>query len=185
MVREEVIGKLAQLAGPLGPFETPETRQQEQETWFNHLQIALPELIEHLLDALIHPPEAMEIHPAGHEDFEFELSGLLTLLGQRDPGAMLERIGPLLANKEARPAVIEIIGGLQTEEGIRWLAPFVYATQLTEDELIRLACALGEIGGASAKLLLEQMQQSVPAEMTDVFDEIDIALHAMPPGSKS
>ena len=51
----------------------------------------------------------------------------------------------------------------------------VDSVELTEDELIRLACALGEIRGLEARILLERMQSSVSCEMKGVHREIDIA----------
>ena len=57
-----------------------------------------------------------------------------------------------------------------------WLAPFVDEPTLTEDELIRLACALGELGGQTAHRLLEKMLSSENINQPAVIQEIEIAL---------
>jgi hypothetical protein len=175
MTREEVIEKLVQFASPLGPFESLDARLRYKEEWITS---SGADLVDMLLDLLTHPPALTDIRPATSEGFEFENSQLLALLGHHDPVGLLEKIGPLLTNNQARPTAIEVIGALQAQEGIRWLVPLVGNVNLTEDELIRLAAALGEIAGPDARLLLEQMRSLTSVEMVDVLREIDIALQS-------
>jgi hypothetical protein len=175
MTRKEVIKKVAQLSGPLGPFESLDERTRQRNEW---AAAGEDEVIDLLSDILVNPPDAAQFRQATSEDFELELSELLILLGQHDPTQLIQKIGPLLTNGRARPTIIGVIGALGVEDGIRWLTPLVESAQLTGDELVRLAGALGEIGGPAARLLLEQMRASTPAGMTDVLQEINIALQS-------
>ena len=175
MTRSQLIRKLADFAGPLGPFETIETRAKQRNQW---LITADEMLLDALLDILIHPPDPEEFRPATGEDIDVELTEIFILLGQHNPFDLLQRIGPLLKNKQARATIIEVIGALKQREGITWLKLLLDEKSLSEDELIRLAVALGETGGIVARLLLKQMRSSTSPD-SDVMKEIVIALQAV------
>ncbi|MDF0668204.1 MAG: hypothetical protein P0119_19335 [Nitrospira sp.] len=173
MTRGEVIKQLAGFSGPLGPLESLEERIRRRDKW---LAVTDSDIAGLLLEVLMHPPDVAELLPATRDDFELEISEVLTLLGQRDPSSFLERVGPLLVNDRARPTLIEVIGALRRQEGIYWLRTLLNSAELTEDEHIRLACALGEIKGLEARMLLERIRLSISSEMKSVRREIDIAL---------
>lgn len=169
----KLIQQLAGFSGPLGPLESLEERIRRRDEW---VAAAESDIVGLLLEILIYPPDVAEIRPATREDFELEITEVLTILGQRDPSSFLERVGPLLVNDQSRSTLIEVTGALRRQEGIYWLKTLLDSVELTEDELIRLACALGEIRGLEARMLLERMQSSVSSEMKGVHREIDIAL---------
>lgn len=169
----ELIQQLAGFAGPLGPLESFEERIRRRDEWVAATE---SDIVGLLLEVLIHPPPVAEIRPATRDDFESEITEVLTLLGQREPSSFLQRVGPLLVNDQARSTLIEATGALRRQEGIYWLKTVLDSVELTEDELIRLACALGEIRGLEARMLLERMRSSVSSEMKGVHREIDIAL---------
>jgi len=173
MTRGELINQLAGFSGPLGPLESLEERIRRRDEWVAATE---SDIVGLLLEVLMHPPDVAELLPATRGDFELEISEVLTLLGQRDPSSFLERVGPLLVNDQARSTLIEVIGALQRQEGIYWLRTLLDSVELTEDGLIRLACALGEIKGLEARVLLERMRSSISSEMKSVHREIDIAL---------
>lgn len=168
----ELIQQLVGFSGPLGPLESLEERIRRRDEWLAETE---GDIVGLLLEVLIHPPDVAEIRPATRDDFELEITEVLTILGQRDPSSFLERVGPLLVNDQARSPLIEVTGALRRQEGIYWLRNLLDSVELTEDELIRLACALGEIRGLEARMLLERMQSSVSSEMKGVHREIDIA----------
>ncbi|MFT3771448.1 MAG: hypothetical protein QM820_39035 [Minicystis sp.] len=133
-------------------------------------------LIDAALDVILHPPEHAELTPATREDVEIELRQMIELFAAPDPEPVVEALGPWLKDRRARPILVETIGALGALEGLRWLAPLVGDASLEEDEAVRLACALGEIGGPEAESLLERMSASPQAEWPSVRREIDIAL---------
>lgn len=175
MTIDELIQQLVGFSGPLGPLESLEERIRRRDKWVAAME---NDIVDLLLEVLIHPPDVAELRPATREDFEIEITEVLTLLGQRDPYSFLHRVGPLLVNDQARSTLIEVIGALQQHEGIYWLRPLL-DVELNEEELIRLACALGEIRGLEARMLLERMRSSVSSEMKGVHREIDIALQQL------
>jgi len=175
MTRQQAIAALADFAGPLGPFESLEELLKRKEEW---IVTSGRELADALLDILIHPLDDNELRSATRENFEGELSEVLQLLGKRDPLPFLQTIGPYLTNPHARPTIIEVVGALGAQEGIDWLEPLLSDERLTSDELIRLACALGEIGGDRARALLEHMRHSYPGETEALQREIDVALQS-------
>jgi hypothetical protein len=176
MTRSQLIRKLADFAGPLGPFETLEARAELRNQW---LITADETLLDTLLDILVHPPDLKEFRPATGEDIDVELTEIFVLLGRHNPLELLRRVGPLLKNKKARSTIIEVIGAMKQQEGITWIKPLLDEKSLNEDELVRLAGAFGEIGGPEARLLLKQMRSSTSPKLTDVMEEIDIALQAV------
>jgi hypothetical protein len=134
--------------------------------------------VEQILDLIIRPPLPAELRGITPEDFEYELSRILTMIGARSPTTLLARIGPLLSQTIARGTIIEVIGSLGIEEGLGWLKPLIDDCSLTEDDAIRLACALGEIGGSAASALLNRFEAATGQERTRVLDEIGIAREA-------
>jgi hypothetical protein len=173
MTIDELIQQLASLSGPLGPLESLEGRIKRRDELVAAME---SDIVGLLLEVLMHPPDVAALRPATRGDFELEIADVLTLIGQRDPSEFLKRVGPLLVNDQARPILIEVTGALRRQEGVYWLRTLFDSVQLTEDELIRLACALGEIRGIEASTLLERIRSSVSSEMTGVHREIDIAL---------
>lgn len=172
----ELIQQLAGFSGPLGPLESIEARAKRRDEWVATMEM---DIVELLLEILMHPPDVAELRPATREDFESEITDVLIILGQRNPLGFLKRAGTLLVNDQARPILIEVIGALRRQEGVYWLRTLFDSAGLTEDELIRLACALGEIRGLEASMLLERMRSSISSEMKGVHREIDIALQGI------
>lgn len=176
MNRAQLIESLADLAGPLGPFLEVHEREQARSAWLAKVDA---NILEILIDILVHPPDPKDYKPATWDQFEMELADAISAAGKQNPHQLLESIGPLLdlaTPKEVRPMIISLIGALGLQEGLRWLKPIVENQLLTVDENIRLACSLGEIGGADARALLERMKQSPKAGNNDVGREIEIAL---------
>jgi hypothetical protein len=173
MERERLIATLADFAGPLGPFQTCEELERRRQVWLDQLD---DRETETLLSLLTDPPRPAEYRPASWEEFELDVTDSLIALGQRDPLQFMKLLGPLLENGRARPAIIEVIGALGLHEGIYWLKPLVSNPQLTTDELVRLACSLGEIGGPEARSLLKQMRALPGAANPELQREIEIAL---------
>jgi hypothetical protein len=176
MTRTEALHAILDFAGPLGPFLEPDEQDQREEAW---AASADADAVGQILDLIIHPPSASELRRVAPEAFEFEVSRVLTMIGARAPSSFLARVGPLLNDTHARPTIIEVIGSLRLEEGLFWLRPLALERGLAEEDALRLACSLGEIGGAAAPALLDQLEAATSAERTLVLEEIDIAREAL------
>jgi hypothetical protein len=178
MARREVLSTVLDFLGPLGPFESADERTSREESW---ARAAGPSTVNDLLDLVIHPPQPSELERAAPAEFEYALSRFLSLIGARNTADFLGRIGPLIGVPAARPTLIEVIGALGAQEGFAWIAPLVEASELSEEEEIRLAGAIAEIGGPQARTLLEQLRARTPSAHRRAMEEIDIAsqfLHA-------
>lgn len=169
--REELVDRLADCAGPLGPFRTPEQRQSDCDAWHARL---LVEDLPALLDIAAVPPPESAYRPATWDEFELELIDAMAACGKRSPGQALDAVGAFLANPRARPTAITVIGVLGLAESLPLLATLI-PHSLTVDELVRLACALGDIGTDPARGLLEQLVSLPGADNADVQSEMAIA----------
>lgn len=174
--RAALIADLTDFAGPLGPFERAEDKERRREKWLAGLDAGA---IDPLLGILTERPTPRESGNVPWEDLEWTLVAALAAAGSHDPHGFLERIGPLLASEPARPALLDVFGELGLQDGIRWLAPLIESTPLTPDELVRLACSLGEIGGTAARGLLERIRGLPGADAAEVRQEIETALRGM------
>jgi hypothetical protein len=175
MTRTEALRAIVDFAGPLGPFQEPDERDRREEAW---VVDAGAGAVDQILELAINPPLANALGAVAPADFEYELSRILTLIGIRAPSAFLAKVGPLIDDTSARRTIIEVIGSLGLQEGLPWLKPLVQDPALAEEDAIRLACALGEIGCAAALVLLDQLEAATPPDRKRVLDEIDIAREA-------
>lgn len=172
MTRTEALQAITEFAGPLGPFQEPDERDRREEAWAAGAEA---DAVEQILDLVIHPPPASELRGIAPEDFEYELSRVLTMIGSRAPSTFLARVSTLLDDTNARRTIIEVIGSLGLEEGLSWLGPLTEDRGLAQEDAIRLACALGEIGGATASTWLDRLQAATPVDRTRVLEEIEVA----------
>lgn len=154
--RADVSRTLAHFAGPLGPFESLDAFYARRATWMASLdpREALPLLV----DLLVRPPDEHEIAPATREYFDLQLAEVLWTVGARDSETYLRIVGPWLSDRTARPAVIQAIGELGDLRGLASLEPLATEPELSDDELVRLAGAFREIGGADAERLLSALR---------------------------
>jgi len=170
---QQVISNLARLAGPPTPFFSLEDMDAERSEWIANSN---KELEDHLFEILKNPPNPEMIIQTSVEDFNMELSDILIQMGRKDPRRFLERLHPLLAFPQARPLIIEIIGGLEDQTGVELLKLLLIDEALTDDELVGIACALGEIGGDEAMGILKEMKKKFSHRGIAIKAEIDIAL---------
>ncbi|MET0135290.1 MAG: hypothetical protein ABW215_17055 [Kibdelosporangium sp.] len=173
MRRDDVIAALADFAGPLGPLRSPAELESARRRWVETTDLAA---FESLLGLLLRPtPDLARLNP---DDVEFELSELLIGLGRRDVDAALHQLAPLAGVLAARPVVIDVLGGLGPA-ALALLEPLVRDSSLSADNTVRLACALGEIGGAPARRLLLVLRERAKDPTSAVAQEIATALAAV------
>lgn len=68
------------------------------------------------------------------------------------------------------------IGGLRHPDSVAILEPLFKNVQLNDDEIIRLACAFGEIGGLRALELLHRIKELYSDRSPEVLREIEIGI---------
>jgi hypothetical protein len=174
--RHDALLALARMREPLGPLREPADAEAYEQAWADAAGEAA---IDAMLDLLVRPPSAEELDGVAPDAFEYEISRALTLLGTRHPQALRARGGALIDHSGVRPTLIEVIGALGDGAGLALLRPLVRDESLSEEEVLRLACALGEIGEADAETLLVALRAHPRAANPRVRDEIETAASQM------
>lgn len=173
MTREEVIAGLVDFAGPLGPFESFDEHLRRRDQWVDVGDLAL---LDRLLELAAVPPDDREIAPVNRENLELEISEMLARIGRRHPEETLNKLRAHWNGDIAkRPILIDVLASIGRGEGVDMIAPLAVKTELDEDVLVRIAGALGEIGGPRAGSLLRQMRAVHPRTMAKLHREIDVA----------
>lgn len=175
MKKEDLVQLLVGLAMPLGPHETFEEREERRAKWSS---LVSSESMDALIELLRHPVLAESIYPVTAGEFEFEVTESLIMVGKHEPDALVTRLKPLLNEASLRGPLIEVLGGVSADYSIDLLASLLKnkATNLNEGELIRLAGALGELGGVAARGMLEQLRDSHAGCNGLLKREIEIAI---------
>src|SRR5438270_213016 len=109
------MAQLVDLAGPIGPMQSLDERFEQKRRWISEVDDTA---FDDLLDILVNPPGAEERFDIDADDYEFQLADLLIELGRRDPAGSLAKIAPLTVNKDVRPVVVDVIGGLRAPTGL-------------------------------------------------------------------
>ncbi|HET9624917.1 MAG TPA: hypothetical protein VFP84_26295 [Kofleriaceae bacterium] len=158
------------LAAPLGPMTDHTARLAQQDRWVEEGGAAL---LEALIALLAAPPTQLTY--ASRDDWMTLLVEITGTLGARHPEVALPRLVPLLADASARGAVLDVLGTVGDARALPALTALVNDPSLPEPDLLHLAGALGEIGGADARALLARLHAAVRPEQHALRREIEIA----------
>ena len=175
MTREEAIAELLSTHQPLGPFREPTDADERQEAWVRSAGL---DVMDAMLELASHPAELGQTGRLSPAEFEFDVARMLSLLGARHPEEFLSRAALLLRDPVARPTLIDALGMMNSRGGMRLLASLISA-DLTEEEGVRLASALGELrqlGAEETLELLQKLRARTPESRIAVIDEIEIAM---------
>lgn len=178
MTRQEVIAALVHMLRPLGPEGDPAQREQEEAEWATHAAHDHAVLTE-LLDLMRNPATGIERGRVSEEAFQEQLAHVLAVAGACAPALVIDRVGVLTQDLQARATAIEILGAIGDPGGLRWLVPLVDSSDLSEDEVTWLASSLGDIGTPEARVLLDRLAARTSREQTSVHREIQIARDAI------
>lgn len=173
--RTEIIETLDAFAGPLGPQTSLDERLERQDRWVDEGGV---ELLEALLGVVASPPSQEQLNYASLDDWRTLLVEVAGALGKRYPEVALQRLLPLLDDDDVRAAAVDILGSVGDARAVPRLGQLMQHRSLGEDDLVRLAGALGEIGGDEACRLLRQLRQAVTPAQPELRREIDIAVQA-------
>lgn len=177
MNRSEIINRLIDLAGPLGPLGTEESREQVRSALIGREPIAAASAI---LDAVAARPQLPS--NVSREEFEFVAAELLAEVGEQ-PG-VLDLFTHGLQQSALRVVLLDAIALLAARAAAPALVVLARAQlphpSLSSRELVRLASALGCVGGAEALAAVEELRahSSWPPE---VARELEIAYAALRP----
>lgn len=171
MNRDELISKLEDWAGLLGPFITWETYDDLEniyDEWYNSLD---EKDIDIFIDIILNPPNKQEIEPIDYDQFIYHLVKALATIGRRNTKSCIDKLQKYINIPIARVCIIDVLGNLKQTEGIGVLRPLL-EENLTDEEIISLASALWEIGGLEAKEILEYMEVKYKNRSSKVTQEI-------------
>ena len=168
MTRNELIAIVADYAGPVTPFRTDKDQTRSFEEALAH---TTEEDLTALLGLLEHPPP-----DAAHDGWHYALERALVLVGTRHRNPAVAALMALVRCDPPihRETTIAALGELGDPEHVPALAAVV-DDDLTEDELVALACALGDLGGPDARAHLQHLKHAY-AHLEAVTREVDISL---------
>lgn len=173
--RDQIIETLDALAAPLGPQTSLDERLERQDRWVDEGGV---ELLEALLGVVASPPPEEELQYASLDDWNTLLIEVACALGKQYPEVALQRLLPLLDDDHARAAAVDILGSVGDARAVPRLGQLMQDRRLGEGDLVRLAGALGEIGGEEACRLLAELRKTVTPAQPELRREIDIAVQA-------
>lgn len=157
--RDTIVEVLRYLCDGLSPFQKMDSLEDFIKMHTDVYDTFGDDSFDILIDILLHPAELGRTDP---NDFEYELQEALSAVGRRNTRYALDTIEDLLGIKSIRLVLINVIGGLENEDGLFLLESLLQQSTesdpLSEDELIGLACALREIRGKKAVELLSKMK---------------------------
>ncbi|HEY0478365.1 MAG TPA: HEAT repeat domain-containing protein [Kofleriaceae bacterium] len=173
--RAEIIKTLDALAGPVGPQTGFDERLERQDRWVDEGGV---ELLEALLGVVASPPSEEQLQYASLDDWNTLLVEVAGVLGKRYPEVALQRLLPLLDDDHTRAAAVDMLGSVGDARAVPRFGQLMQGRGLDEADLVRLAGALGEIGGDDACRLLAQLWQAVTPTQQELRREIDIAVQS-------
>src|SRR5262245_36263014 len=138
--RNEILQRLLEFTGPLGPFVTPDQLRQRRRDFLEELdETDLPLLAE----IAENPPSQLKAVP---EELELEIADAVAAAGRSNQSLALNLLARLLSIPNSRSIAITSIGALGAGAGVQLLQPLWLAGSLNDDDAERAACALGDIG---------------------------------------
>jgi HEAT repeat protein len=168
--RDEVIAALASFAVPLGPLTAFDERLDVLDRWVAQFGPDLLAVLASIIDA---PPEPL---PAPPGDWEVLVVAIASQSGSAHRDEALQHVVPLLDRPDARAIAVDILGAVGDRRAVPSMGHLLARHDLTEDERVRVAGALGDIGGEEACRLLREMRAATPATDRELQHEIDTAI---------
>ena len=175
--RDKIVAAIKHLCDGIGPFQKMDSPEDYFKMQTDVYDTFGDDSFDILIDILVNSPELGRFDP---NDFEYELQEALTTVGRRNPRYALDTIDDLLGIKSIQLVLINIIGGLENEDGLLLLEfllqSLVESDPLSEDELIGLACALSEIRREKAVELLAKMKIKFSNHSSELLQYIENGL---------
>jgi HEAT repeat protein len=169
--RDELREDIAELAGPLGPFTAPTERQADTTLFLATVSEAD---IADLTDLVLEHARTFDDEDLWADQHALLLQEALVAAAGQNSQRVLAAMTAALDDPLTRGAALDVIGALGLSAGIPAVLG-VLQTDLSEDDLVRAAAALGQIGGDHARAGLRAIQKLNPPSGA-VAAEVDAAL---------
>jgi hypothetical protein len=143
--RDEVIAALASFAGPLGPLTSFDENVDRRDRW---VADAGPDLLATLASIVDWPPEP---RPAPPDDWEVLVVEVAGRVGAAHRDAAMTHLLPLLDRPHARAIAVDILGSVGDSRALAPLEALLAGADLTEDDRIRIADAVGDIQESASR----------------------------------
>lgn len=176
MTRSEMINIIKDWAAPISTFTDIDNFEDYKNLSNDRYSTIEESSIDVLMDILLNPPTEEEIAPVSLKYFTSELVDALSYIGKKHTKHSLKKLEEILNLSKSRSAIINVIGGLKDEDGIAILEGLL-KEELSDDEIIHLASALGEIGGTKAKEILMSLDVKYKDRPLEVLRGIEIYLN--------
>lgn len=172
MNQDELIARLNELAGPLGPLVSIAERRADQDRWAD---AGGEQLFDALIDLLSARSLSATFAPVIADDVEIVIVEVMARIAQSDAARAREKLAGLLRVGGARGIAIDVLGAAGGPPAVDLLMALHLAERLDEATRVRVASALGELGGAEARAALDTLVESADPGETALLEEIAIA----------
>jgi hypothetical protein len=173
MTRADVAGRVRDLAGPLGPFQSFEDQLRQTDDWLQSLGDGA---VDELIDLITTQPSAGERGTADDDAFTAVVGELLCRLAGLRPAASVPRLVVYLDSERARSFAADALGSSRSPVAQRELAAYLLAhPYLVPDQALPLVEAVAEVGGPEAAPALRAVRDSLGSRpgTRPVLDRID------------
>lgn len=169
--RDHLACLIDELSGPLGPMTSPAERAAEITLF---LATVGPGDVEALTEVLFEVARNRDPGDLWADQRELLAQEALTSASGEAPLNTLAVMTDALRDLATRGTALDMIGALGLAAGVKSIVA-VLGQQPSEDDLIRAAAALGEIGGEAARAALATVAELMPGSRP-VQEEVLAAL---------
>lgn len=170
--QEEIITKLIEYTGPLGPFVSLEEFENNKQQWYEELD---SDDIDILLSLLAEGPSQARFDPQCIEEAGTIAAEAISVFSNKTGIDVLTRISSRLSEFTNLLYVIELLGRLKDPNAITVLLQLSRTRKLRRDEMVSLVWSIGETGNPDATKVLREMKQNL-SDDPDLRETIDTVL---------
>ncbi len=169
--RDYLADLIGELSGPLGPMTSPAERAAETTLF---LATVGPDDVEALSDVLFEVARDPDSSDPWADQRALLAEEALASASVGAPEVTLRTMAAALPDPATRGAALDMIGALGVAAGVPVIET-VLGLELSEDDLVRAAAALGQVGGDAARDALARIVDLMPGS-EPVREEVLAAL---------
>lgn len=173
----KLLNDINNFISPVSPLDEidyaePAALDNRRKEWFEKQDKAA--LANSLAEIIIEQPDCD--WPERKDLYFFEIAEIAGLFGNTPlTQLILSSIVSSLNDPSKRLLIIQVVGSLQSKEGLEYLERLPFS-ELDNEELVFLVDATNKIGGEQAIAFLKRLKSIVPEENEEVQKEIENAL---------
>lgn len=192
MSRSEVVSILSRLAAPIKAPDSRDSRDEQIDNWHKTLDESSFDVFLDLLKFPLTEKEIGDNEYIAYDNYyqdvyeimiNQEIIDALVFIGKKNVGYYLKIFGPLLDDRHLMTSVIEVIGSLQSKEGLVLLMPILELKYLNSTDVVTLVNAFVDIGGLESFESLKKMKVKFSDESPYVLDSIEEGINLTCPHS--